>query len=326
MPTRYQPTRITRIDIDPGQRECARRYDLIAPLVAAYTRTVTVLDLGAAQGYFGIRLAEQFPFASVVMIDDGDDLLPILTANALENTIGCKRRLTEADLENLADCEHLDVVLALNLLHHLPDPGRALRAVLRMGETIIIEVPGPADVGACGDSHGWLEQQVIDAGGEPIGTCPSHTTPGVDRTLYVVRRQKSTLRAPYIGAAAKGAPPMRLHQIISRPDAKVFNMPEKGEARGWFPGINLQTYLAMGGTYPPREEVAQLVEREVTRALWAGTDIGFTEIRHKDVRPWNLVISGRYVTLIDWNDERQSDAEDDRAGLAMTLEAIRGAA
>lgn len=322
----YQDTRVNARTVDTGERECAGRYAMVKPLVAAYTRSTTVVDLGAAQGYFGIRIAEDFPFASVVMIDRGDDLLPMLVANELENTIGCKRQLTEADLENLADCEHFDVVLALSILHHLPDPGRALRAVLRMGETIIIEVPGPADVGACGDSHGWLEQQVIDAGGEPIGTCPSHTTPGVDRTVYVVRRQKSGLRAPYIGAAAKGAPPMRLHQIISRPDAKVFNMPIKNEARGWFPGVNLQTYLSMGGLYPPREEVAQLVEREVTRALWAGTDIGFTEIRHKDVRPWNLVISGRYVTLIDWADDRQSDAEDDREGLKMTLEAIRGAA
>ena len=148
--TTYQDQRLHGVTIDKGQRDCATRYALIKAALPPWTRPFTMLDLGAAQGYFGLRFAEDHPYCCAVMIDDGPDLQRMLAANALPFTIGLQKRLTEQDLEDIADCEHLDVVLALNFLHHCSDPGRALRAVLRMGEEIFIEVPGPEDVSACG--------------------------------------------------------------------------------------------------------------------------------------------------------------------------------
>jgi SAM-dependent methyltransferase len=323
--TPYQDTYIDGRVVDKGERECGRRFDMIKAALPPYTRPFTLLDIGAAQGFFGTRFASEIDGCCSVMIDNGDDLLPVLSANALPFTIGLKRQLTEGDLEDLADCEHFDVVLALSFLHHLPDPGRALRAVLRMGEEVFIEVPGPDDPKACGDSHEWLEDLVrVQDGVRCLGVTASHTTAGVTRRLYHIRRQKSTLNTPYLGARANGATlPMRLHQIITTPDVKIWNVPEKQDARVWFPGINLQTYLTFGGVYPPRARVAEIVEREIERALFGQGDVGLAGVKHNDVRPWNVVISGELVTLIDFSDPRQAP-EDDRQAMIDLVQMIRG--
>ena len=311
---RYQPTRLHGVDIDQGQRDCAKRYTLIAPLLAPYTRATATLDLGASQGYFGVRLCEDYPYNTAVLIDDGPDLQPVLAANDLHNTIGLRHRLTEADLETLADCEHFDLVLALNFLHQMPDPARALRAVLRMGDQIVIEVPIPL--------HAELEALVLAEKPTLLGECASPTGLGMRQHVYLLNRPKSTLRIPYFTARAKGAPEMRTHQIISRPDAKAWNVVEKGEARGWWPGVNVQTYLSLGGMWPPREQVAQIVEREVERAVFGSGAVGLAGVAHRDIRPWNVILSGHSATLIDWSDPRQASG-DDREGLALTLKAIR---
>lgn len=311
---RYQPTRLHGVDIDQGQRDCARRYALIAPLLKPYTRATTTLDLGAAQGYFGVRLCEDYPYNTSVLIDDGPDLQPVLAANDQHNTIGLRHRLTEADLETLADCEHFDLVLALNFLHQMPDPARALRAVLRMGDQIVIEVPIPL--------HAELEALVLAEKPTLLGECASPCAPGVRQHLFLLNRPKSTLRIPYFTARAKGAPEMRTHQIVSRTDVKAWNVPAKGEARGWFPGINMDTFLALGGVYPEREYLATEVERQTRRALFGTGDVGLAGIQHNDVRVHNYIVSGHSVTLCDWNDPRQA-SEDDHEGLRMTLKEIR---
>ena len=310
-----------------GQRDCAERYRLITQAVPKYQRPWTLIDLGAAQGYFGCRFMREDEQCCAVMVDHpGATLDGLLEQKQPEFGIGLRKRLTAKDLEELADCEHFDVILALNILHHLDDPRRALYAVLRLGNEIVVEVPGPDDPAACGDSHEWLEREVKTLGGIWIGETPSHTTPTATRRLYLFHRSKSTLRTPYLGASEQGAPPMRGHHIVSTSVDKVWAMPDKGEGRVWFPGINLQTYLKWGGFYPKRARVRRLVEDEVNRALHGSKDVGFTDIRHKDVRPWNFILSGRdTVTLIDWNDPRQGDDEDDAEGLERTLKAIEEA-
>ena len=81
--TSFQDQRLHGVTIDKGQRDCATRYALIKAALPPWTRPFTMLDLGAAQGYFGLRFAEDHPYCCAVMIDEGPDLQRMLAANEL---------------------------------------------------------------------------------------------------------------------------------------------------------------------------------------------------------------------------------------------------
>lgn len=315
----YQPKWVDGQDVGPADRLCAPRYEMIKTIVARYNRPATVLDLGCAGGYFGIRLAEEFGAVSVLM-DRGDEHLWELARHELPTTIGLKREITEQDLEDLADCEHFDVVLALNILHHFNDPIRALRAVMRLGEQIVIETPPPIDTGACGQGRiAPLFNAVAAEAPYLLGMTPSHTTKNLGRPMFHFTRPKTGLVKPYMHSDRIGAPPMRRHTVVSSNDEKVFAMQSKRELRPWFPGINLWTWANLGGAWPPLEEVRYAVEHEFHRVLYgADEEVPTLNTCHTDVRPWNWIISGETVTLIDWNDPRQV-ATPDAEGLNLTL-------
>ena len=61
---------VMRGEIYPvGTDLCAPRYELIQPILARYKRPFSVLDMGAAQGYFSFRIAQDYPLSSCVMIE-----------------------------------------------------------------------------------------------------------------------------------------------------------------------------------------------------------------------------------------------------------------
>lgn len=318
----YQSVRINGTVTQSGERSCEDRFDLLRPLLAQYKRPFTVLDLGAAQGYFGQRIAEEYPAVSVC-IDHDPSLVETLSANGHRAVLGIQRRLTVQDLKDLAACEHFDVVLALNILHHFDDWYGALDAVLTLGDHIVVESPPVEDTQACGRArHKALAECLAASGPVLLGTSPSHTTPGVRRELGLIVRPKTQLTEPYLWSDLMDAPRIRAHSIISTATTKSFTMPEKSEGRTWFPGINLWTWAQLGGGYPDLGTVKRAISDAYRSAvLGSGPDDHFVRLPHGDIRPWNFILSGHDATLIDWNDPRNVGT-DDAASMAETLDAL----
>lgn len=307
----YQERWVRGVTEASGDRACADRYVMIRPVVERYTRQITVWDIGANLGYFGNRLADEFGAVSV-MVDQRAVLADACRENALPTTIAMTHRLTAHDLAELAASEHADVVLALNVLHHMPDWREALPAVLMLGENIIIETPGIGDVG----SANYAESQAIlralwAFGPEEIGTSPSHVTPGVQRPMFLFRRAKSAVTASYAyreRVRARGPHQVRPHTIVSTEAAKTIAY-ESGESRPWHHGINLWNWLQMGGSYPARTRARMATC--VAAASFDGT--------HGDFKPWNLILQGDTVAVIDHGHRRSVD---DAQGLKDTLACI----
>lgn len=292
----------------PGDRACADRYAIVRDVVAPFTRPITVWDLGANLGYFGCRLADEFG-AVAVMVEQRPALVDVCRANAIPTTIAMTAALSLTDLQEIAASEHADVVLALNVLHHMSDPVSALDAVLAIGETTIIETPGRGDTGSASYAGSQRLLDAIEAlAPEQIGTAPSHVTPGVQRTIYRVTRPKACVTRGYAYGGrvrARGAYPARSHAIVSTHHAKTVTF--AGEAsRDWVPGMNLWNWLQLGGTWPDRGTVQHAV-RASAEAL---TD------PHGDLKPWNIVLQGAAVAIIDGG-HRQSVP--DSQGLRDTL-------
>lgn len=296
----YQDVYLRGVTTPSGDRRCAQRYAIVRSVVKAFTRQVTVWDIGANLGYFGCRLADEFGAVSV-MVEQRRGILDVCQQNALPTTIALQRSISVTELSELAACEHADVVLAMNVLHHMPDWRDALTALLEMGESIIIETPGRGDRGSAQYARA---QEILDTletlAPEQIGESPSHVTSGVRRPMFLLQRPRTSIRAGYAYPSrvrAKGPQQVRPHVITATPHEKSIQF-EDGPARPWIAGMNLWNWLQMGGGYPDRETV------QATAAAALGEAAG----QHGDLRPWNVILSGQQAHVIDGGHRHGHDA------------------
>lgn len=125
--------------------DCISRYSAIAKAIGKYKQPIKVLDLGASNGYFSLRIAQDFK-ALCVMADVSERLLEICKLNdQVSNLIYLKRELSLEDLKLLKEQEHFDVVLALNVVHHMEPWKEILDTIFELGDTIIVETPPSND-------------------------------------------------------------------------------------------------------------------------------------------------------------------------------------
>lgn len=314
----YQPIYIAgeTKNVEHERASTPARFELIKRVLDEYRRPFTVLDIGASCGYFGFRAAHEHG-AAAILVDTGE-MLPALAAdNAAagnDRIIVLKRKLSIEDLEALASCEAFDVVLALNVLHWFGASWRpAADLLLELGDNVIIETPPANDTGALGQGvvpeiHRYLEELT---GHELLGTTPSHTTKGVERPIYLYRRPKRQLRRAYIGAPPKAH--IRAHAIQSTPQARSVIFAGAGIGpRLWHPGINLVTYLELGGAWPLPAYIA----------AHYGAAVAELEDHHGDLRPHNVIINGRSAKLIDGRQEDARAIYDDADVVKETVATI----
>lgn len=142
-------------DIYPiGTDQCDTRYELIKPILDLYTQPFSVLDLGAAQGYFSFRTAHDYPQSSCTMIEanntsyyahHGDMLYDLCQLNGhLNNIFYLHKRMDLSDLAFLNQKEHFDVVIAFLVVHlmhdNLQEQIKIIESLLTLGENLILEV------------------------------------------------------------------------------------------------------------------------------------------------------------------------------------------
>lgn len=270
-----------------GVRECESRYVLIKKYLSKFKRPFTVLDIGANLGYFSFRIAHDFPQAVCVMIEDhySEKLLNLCEENNLKNIIFLKQKVNAEHLKTLADCEHFDVVLALNVVHHIGTVTTTMNNIEELGDSIIIETPHYLDEGACGqDNLKDIYERVIQ-NYLVMGSFSRHTSKH-NSLLAMLEKKKEKLNLRYWDAKK---PFNEFAKIESTPDNKKYIDNSKSENRDWIAGINLRTFQYLNGIYPRQKEIVSLIEE-------------LEYYNHKDFVPWNLIISGSKISMIDIND------------------------
>lgn len=290
-------------------RDCAGRYAGILPLLQRYTRPFTVLDFGANDGYFSHRIAWEFPEAVVVMLEAS----PL--CHREPGTIFLQHQATVETLEELGRCEHFDVVLALSVLHHFPDGGSALQAVLRLGDHTIVETPPPTDTLSWNAKHlstptVW---QALPPTAVELCRTGSNTTPSTYRPVLHCETPKTQLEKHYFGSPKGTRATMGDVRVESTFAVKRFHhdrahKPEKHEHRDWIPGINLQTFLTLGGIWPRPQDIAEWVLAAPMPAE-----------NHGDLQPYNWILGRDRVTSIDARDYQVRADPDARAWTVQLL-------
>lgn len=131
----YQPKRRDGKDVGRAARPAGTRFDAIAGELDG-RRGLRILDIGAHQGYFSLRLAAELD-CQVVAVDDWRGLRPALEEAADPRVGGIYERLTP---ESLAALGEFDVILCLSVLHHVPWWEQMLAQIRRQSRLLICEV------------------------------------------------------------------------------------------------------------------------------------------------------------------------------------------
>lgn len=120
--------------VTAGERDCAGRYTVIRGVLDRIDEPFTMLDIGAHAGYFSVRTAEDYN-CRVTAVDNH----PALRVRSDRVTVVPRR----VDADWLPAQPRVDVVLALSVLHHMPDWRRVLAEIAACRHTAVVEIPHP---------------------------------------------------------------------------------------------------------------------------------------------------------------------------------------
>jgi cobalamin biosynthesis Co2+ chelatase CbiK len=153
----YQDVLVRNEVVGVGTNICADRYEMIKHIFGLYQRPFKVLEIGAAQGYFSFRIANDYPLAHCIMIEEDNDYYAyhgrmLLDLCRLNNHLGnislLRKKISMQDLEYLSSAEHFDVVMVFLVIHQLDDDlhnqMKILELLLKMGDHVIIELADDA--------------------------------------------------------------------------------------------------------------------------------------------------------------------------------------
>lgn len=267
------------------------KYKAINHLLSKYKRPFTVLEVGATNGFFSFKGAQDYPASVFAMIEGFRDsnmhysnqLYDDCRKNrALKNIILLRRSFTIENLEHLATCEHFDVVFGFNILHQFGSQWqRYADAVLKLGDNVFIEVSIKSR-GYDEELLEAIENYLIKNGGIVINENRSEKT-----KLYLFAKNKTSISRKYWVADENTR---RQLKIISNFEHKFIVKSHKNYTRisPWIPGINLLTFKMMNGKYPRIRTLKRIIKT-------------FANVDHPDPFIWNLVLQGTKVELIDWD-------------------------
>lgn len=152
----YQDIYINGHVLCRGVNLCDNRYKLIEPILNAYRGQFSLLDLGAAQGYFSFRAAYEYPKIQCVMVENGnpkekiylhhpDMLLNLCHLNSkIRNVAYLNKEISLSVLQEFNKREHFDVILAFLVIHQIDSSmevrRQLLEQLLQLGDQVVLEV------------------------------------------------------------------------------------------------------------------------------------------------------------------------------------------
>jgi hypothetical protein len=286
----------------------AIRYDLIAPLLRRYKRRFSVLDVGAGiNPYIGQRISNEFDCVYVAI--EKDEIVSEELAKLGPRAIWLRKQFSAEDLYNLSLCEHFDVVLGLNILHHFKEWLSAFHSGLRcLGDLLIIQTPYPADTEACGQDRVEPIHSALRLS-ELLGTTvqfPMH----MPRPIYAFDYAPIANLSVKAWEGGRGDVDVLIESTYEERTIQLRHKYQK--PRPYIYGLNLWNFVQLGGAWPTKDHVLQMIR-----------DFPLPEEPHGDMgAPWNYLLDGKELHLIDGH---EGWGFDDRLGLQAVEQKVEEA-
>lgn len=249
-------------------------YRSIIDYLHNYRRAATILEICATDKCYSVDLARNFPkHIFVLVVADSSNTISF-SSHLPSNLIVLKPKyLPNSALDILARCEHFDMVMVqeLNNLKSYHDGwySERLKLFLQLGNDSFIESN--------------QRQSILDGAQPRTLVHESHflysfhiPKCGIDIARWNLHYRPRSETCPY--------------KIESSFNEKfLIKREQKSE---WIPGINLITFIMLGGIYPSNDVIVQELKR-------------YKKLRHNDLVVGNFIIQGMMVRPIDFNDARR---------------------
>ena len=297
----YNDIRIKGKTISTGYRNSEERYEEIFKFCKQFNRPISVLDLGAAEGYFTFRLAEDFSGVFIAVESNPErKLLELCVKNNNRKVLLLDKQMNLKNLKNLKEVQHFDIILALNIIHHFDEPFQdVLDTLVSMSSFCFMEHPNPLENDSTKNSQ-RLEKEKLELDSfEPILLNKNESGLGnrfnqkLERNLWLLKNtQSKTIDRGWRGASKYDEEfgPGNHISIKSNFDNIDVDYGLRDEKRTWIQGIDLRTFLENNGVYPTNDEVLDLINNlKIDNA--------------KDLGPHNLILNGEGLFPIDQDDK-----------------------
>ena len=297
----YNDIRINGKTLSSGYRDSEKRYDEIFKFCKKFNRPISVLDLGAAEGYFTFRLSEDFSGVFVAVESNSQrKLLDLCIKNNNPNILLLDKQMNLKHLKNLKEVQHFDVILALNVIHHFDEPFQdVLDTLISMCSFCFMEHPNSLEDNSTKNSYRLKSEKMnlekfkprlLNKNQSGLGN-PANKK--LERNMWLLENtQSKTIDRGWRGAS-KYCDQFGLGTEINiQSDFNEINVNYglRNEKRNWIQGVDLRTFLEYNGVYPTTEKIIDLIDKiEIDNA--------------QDLGPHNLILNGKKLFLIDQNDK-----------------------
>ena len=297
----YNDIRIKGKTISTGYRNSEERYEEIFKFCKQFNRPISVLDLGAAEGYFTFRLAEDFSGVFIAVESNPErKLLELCIKNNNHKVLLLDKQMNLKNLKNLKEVQHFDIVLALNIIHHFDEPFQdVLDTLVSMSSFCFMEHPNPLENDSTKNSQRLEKEKLKLDSFEPILLNKNESGLGnsvnqkLERNLWLLQNMQSkTIDRGWRGADKYDEQfgPGNHISIESNFDKIDIDYGLRDEKRMWIQGIDLRTFLENNGVYPTNDEILNLINNlKIDNA--------------KDLGPHNLILNGESLFPIDQDDK-----------------------
>ena len=297
----YNDVRIKGKTILSGYRNSEKRYDEIFKFCKKFNRPISVLDLGAAEGYFTFRLSEDFSGVFIAVESNPErKLLELCIKNNDRKVLLLDKQMNLKNLKNLKEVQHFDIVLALNIIHHFDEPFQdVLDTLVSMSSFCFMEHPNSLENESTKNSQRLEAEKLNLDSFDPILLNKTQSGLGnsfnqkLERNLWLLKNtQLKTIDRGWRGASKynESFGPGNHISIKSNFDKIDIDYGLRDENRTWIQGIDLRTFLENNGVYPTNDEIINLID-----------DLEIKNAR--DLGPHNLILNGERLFVIDQDDK-----------------------
>ena len=297
----YNDVRIKGETVFSGYRNSEKRYDEIFQFCKKFNRPISVLDLGAAEGYFTFRLSEDFSGVFVAVENNPQrKLLELCIKNNNRNILLLDKQMNLKHLKHLKEVQHFDIVLALNIIHHFDEPFQdVLETLVSMSSFCFMEHPNSLEDNSTKNSHRLkteklrlekFKPKLLNKNQSGLGNSSNQK---LERGMWLLENTKpKTIDRGWRGSSRYNEQfgPNNEINIKSNFDEINVDYSLREEKRNWIHGIDLRTFLENNGVYPTNDEIIHLID---TMNVDDAQDLG----------PHNLILNGKQLFPIDQNDK-----------------------